>query len=147
MTVDPSVSRRMSRTRRRDTKAELVVRRMLHARGHRYRVDHQPIASIRRTGDIVFTRARVAILIDGCFWHGCPDHFVIPRTRTDWWLDKIEANQRRDEETTRLWTEGGWTVLRFWEHEDPADVVEHIERSLRSRAQATAALGRESDRT
>ena len=121
----------MSRTRGRDTAAELAVRRALFAHGWRYRVNARPVAAIRRTGDIVFTRRRVVVLIDGCFWHGCPEHFVVPKTRTEWWVDKISGNKRRDEESTALWNEEGWHVLRFWEHEPVSDVVVRIENVLR----------------
>ncbi|WP_257957243.1 very short patch repair endonuclease [Nocardioides sp. B-3] len=78
---------------------------------------------MRRTADIAFTRSRVAIFIDGCFWHGCPQHYVEPKTRTEFWSDKIAGNTARDLETTRLLEEAGWMALRFWEHEDPREVV------------------------
>ena len=75
MSVEPHVSARMSITRGRDTKPELEVRRALHSRGWRYRVNFRPEKSVRRTGDVVFTKRRVVVLVDGCFWHGCPEHF------------------------------------------------------------------------
>lgn len=131
--VDPVVSARMRITRGRDTKPELLVRRVLHANGRRYRVNVRPVASLCRTGDIVFTRHRVVVLIDGCFWHGCPEHFVIPKTRTDWWVGKIEGNKTRDRETTQAWRDAGWTVLRFWEHEPVDEVVDAIEAALGQR--------------
>ncbi len=133
------VSDRMSRTRRRDTTPEMAVRRLLHAAGYRYRVDHRPIPTLRRTGDIVFPRKKLVVLIDGCFWHGCPEHFVIPKTRTEWWLAKIGANQRRDLETERLWTDAGWNVLRFWEHEDPQCVAAVVAQALDSPTQKRVA--------
>ena len=129
--VEPHVRRRMSLTRRRDTRPEWAVRRILHGRGLRYRVDCRPVSEIRRTGDIVFVGKRVAVLIDGCFWHGCPQHFVVPKTRTAWWLNKIQDNRARDLETSSLWSEAGWTVLRFWEHEDPEAVADRIEATVR----------------
>lgn len=138
MTVDPVVSARMAITRGRDTKPELAVRRVLHSRGWRYRVNHRPVKSIRRTGDLVFTRKRVVVLIDGCFWHGCPEHFNIPKTRTEWWLEKIGGNRRRDRETEILWAQKGWTVLRFWEHESVDAVVIKIEEVLRATGKAGA---------
>lgn len=130
VTVDPIVSARMSRTRGKDTAAELAIRRALHARGWRYRVNTRPVDTIRRTGDIVFTKRKVVVLIDGCFWHGCPQHYVVPKTRTEWWVDKITGNMRRDEETTHLWVDAGWRVLRFWEHEPASNVVVRIEEAL-----------------
>ena len=94
-------------------------------------MDCRPVSEIRRTGDIVFVGKRVAVLIDGCFWHGCPQHFVVPKTRTAWWLNKIQDNRARDLETSSLWSEAGWTVLRFWEHEDPEAVADRIEATVR----------------
>lgn len=124
--VDPLVSARFSRTRGRDTKPELLVRRELHSLGHRYRVNYAPVSGLRRTADVVFTRQRVAVFIDGCFWHGCPDHYVEPKTRTEFWATKIAGNVARDAETTRLLEEAGWTALRFWEHEPVIAVVAAI---------------------
>ena len=82
--------------------------------------------SLRRTGDIVFPRARVVVLIDGCFWHRCPIHYVPPKTRNRFWAEKIDGNVARDVETTELLEAAGWTVLRFWEHERTDDVVTRI---------------------
>ncbi len=130
MSVEPHVSARMSITRGRDTKPELEVRRALHSRGWRYRVNFRPEKSVRRTGDVVFTKRRVVVLVDGCFWHGCPEHFVVPKTRTDSWIAKIEGNRQRDIETAQLWRDAGWTVLRFWEHEPVDRVVARIEEVL-----------------
>jgi DNA mismatch endonuclease (patch repair protein) len=116
----------MQANRRRDTKPEVVVRRLLHGAGLRYRVD-VPLTlgtgyrSVR--ADVVFSRARLALFIDGCFWHGCPDHFWAPRSNTDYWTPKITRNQQRDRQVDRLLTASGWTVLRAWEHEDPGEVA------------------------
>ena len=117
--------------RGRDTKPELLVRSLLHKRGLRYRVNQRPLSGLRRTADIVFSTAHVAVFIDGCFWHGCPNHYKQPSTNTKYWRDKIDGNRRRDRETDSLLAAERWLVLRFWEHEDPADVAEAIERSLR----------------
>lgn len=112
---------------RRDTRPELAVRRLLHAAGLRYRVDVPLLASDRRRrADIVFTRRRVAIFIDGCFWHGCPAHFVAPRSNADYWGPKIARNRERDFETTARLEAEGWLVLRFWEHEAPQSVAVEI---------------------
>jgi DNA mismatch endonuclease (patch repair protein) len=125
--VDPNVSRRMSNTRGRDSAPELAVRRILHAAGLRYRVNARPVSNVRRTADIVFPRQRIVVLIDGCFWHGCPDHYR-PATgaRAAFWAKKIEQNRRRDVESTTFFETADWTVLRFWEHEDPEDVARSI---------------------
>lgn len=113
--------------RRRDTKVELAVRSRLHRAGLRYRVDVAPDPSRRRyRADIVFTRARVVVFLDGCFWHGCPEHYAEPRSNVDYWRPKIAMNVARDRETTARLIQQGWTVLRFWEHEDPDDVAAAI---------------------
>lgn len=114
---DKALSLRMSRLARRHTQPELALRRELHARGLRYRVQFRVPANRRRTIDIAFTRAVLAVFVDGCFWHGCPEHGVLPRTNTEWWTWKIARTVARDRETTRLLEESGWSVLRVWEHE------------------------------
>lgn len=136
--VAEHVRRRMSTTKRTGTQAEMLVRRELFAHGCRYRVNIRPVKDVPRTGDIVFPRRKLAVLIDGCFWHGCPEHFVVPKTRTQWWLEKIERNRQRDRETQDLWEQFGWSVQRFWEHEEPNDVVSKIMMRLSELDQATA---------
>lgn len=128
----PSAAARatMRANRGRDTGPEMAVRRALHARGLRYRVDHPLPFDRRRRADIVFTRAKVAVFIDGCFWHGCPEHGKKPRTNTRFWADKIARNEERDAETTLRLTELGWAVLRFWEHESVDFAVESVVRTV-----------------
>ena len=121
----PAVRKSMLGNKRRDTQIELRVRRLLHARGLRYRVDFAPLDK-RRRADIVFTRQQFVIFIDGCFWHGCPDHYVIPKTNVHYWSPKIETNLARDADTSAQLREAGWTVLRFWEHQPAADVAERV---------------------
>ena len=113
----------MLANRSRDTKPELLVRSLLHERGLRYRVNQRPLPELRRTADIVFRKARVAVFLDGCFWHGCPEHYRQPSTNTRYWSDKVEGNRRRDLETDACLAEAGWTVLRHWEHEDPDFII------------------------
>lgn len=126
----------MRANRRRDTSIELAVRRRLHAAGLRYRVDYAPDRSDRRRrADIVFTRARVVVFLDGCFWHGCPAHYIEPKSNVGYWRPKIERNRERDTETTKRLVSLGWTVLRFWEHEDPGAVAATIEGVLRDSSQ------------
>jgi DNA mismatch endonuclease (patch repair protein) len=120
----------MSKTRGRDTAAEVRVRRELHRRGFRYRVNTRPDPALRRTGDIVFPKARLVVFIDGCFWHRCPIHYAAPKTRSDFWTTKIAGNVARDTDTTLRLQQAGWTVLRFWEHEDVRDVVASIAAAL-----------------
>ena len=86
----------------------------------------RPVVSIRRTADIVFTRQRIAVFIDGCYWHGCPEHYVASKTNQDYWHPKIKANITRDEDTTTKLSKAGWTVLRYWSHVPPEEVVESI---------------------
>lgn len=111
----------MQSNRGRDTAPELAVRRRLHALGLRYRVSIRPIKNVRRTADIVFPRARVAVFIDGCFWHGCAEHYQAPARNAEFWLAKRIRNQQRDAETDRLLEAHGWRPLRIWEHEVRAD--------------------------
>jgi DNA mismatch endonuclease (patch repair protein) len=131
--LDSALSERMSKVRRRDTKPELNLRRELHARGLRYRIDRAPIAGIRSRADIVFASARVAIYVDGCFWHRCPEHSVAPKNNRAWWDAKLTANFERDRRTDRQLAEAGWTVVRVWEHEDPTKAADRVERVVRTR--------------
>lgn len=134
------VARSMRSNRRRDTKPELAVRKILHAEGLRYRVDYAPGRDKRRRADIVFTRQKVAVFIDGCFWHGCPEHATIPKAHAEYWVPKLAKNKERDAETTAELQNEGWTVLRFWEHESPEAVAYEVAdriQSLRSVARDT----------
>ncbi|TFB95725.1 very short patch repair endonuclease [Cryobacterium sp. MDB2-A-2] len=117
----------MQGNKSRVTTPELAVRRLVHARGLRYRVRIRPVPTLRRTADLIFTRARVAVFVDGCFWHGCAEHFVSPKLNARYWGPKIQANITRDTETTFLLEKVGWTVLRFWAHSSAAEVADRIE--------------------
>lgn len=133
--TDPATSLRMSRQARRDTAPELCLRRLLFARGLRYRVDAPLPGMPRRRADVLFTRRRVAVFIDGCFWHSCPVHGTVPRSNRDWWVAKLDKNTARDRDTDTYLSANGWMVLRFWEHEDmelAADVVEQVVRKRKS---------------
>lgn len=114
-----AVSLRMGSAARRDTGAELALRRALHSRGLRYRVTYPVPGQRRRTIDVAFTRAKVAVFVDGCFWHGCPEHGTMPRSNSEWWTTKLAANHARDRDTDRVLEAQGWTVVRVWEHESP----------------------------
>jgi len=122
----------MQGNRGRDTKPELAVRKLVHAAGLRYRVDARPEARLPRKADLVFRRSRIAVFVDGCFWHACPEHYVASKTRLSYWEAKIAGNRQRDAETTALLRERGWQVLRFWAHEDPEQVAQQIEAAVRS---------------
>lgn len=121
----------MSRQASRDTAQEVAVRRLLHAAGLRYRVNLPVPGMRRRTIDIAFTRARIAVFLDGCFWHGCPEHATRPKANAEWWRVKLEKNISRDRETTAHLESAGWTVLRFWEHESPDAVARKVALSRR----------------
>ncbi|MFB8115498.1 very short patch repair endonuclease [Streptomyces sp. NPDC056465] len=122
----PDVSARMSRQARRDTAPEVAVRKLLHASGYRYRLNERVPGMSRRTIDIAFTRAKVAVMIDGCFWHGCPLHATQPKSNAEWWRNKLDRNMARDRETTEHLAAQGWTVLRFWEHTAADEVAEAV---------------------
>jgi len=125
----------MRANRKRDTAPELAVRRRLHALGLRYRVNCRPLPDKRWTADVVFTRARVAVFIDGCFWHGCPAHFSQPRTNTSYWGPKIARNQTRDAQVDAALADAGWAVVRAWEHEPASDVAERVATVVSARRQ------------
>lgn len=122
---------RMRATRQRDTAAERAVRAALWSAGLRgYRLHRAVVPGVRRTADIVFLRPRLAIFVDGCFWHGCPQHGTLAKANGTWWREKIAANKERDRDTDRRLAQDGWRVVRVWEHETPSEAVERIRRAL-----------------
>lgn len=125
-----AIRRTMLGCRSRDTRPEKAIRSLLHAKGLRFRVCTRPVAQVRRTADIVFTKARVAVFVDGCFWHGCPQHYRVPRTNTTYWTNKISGNQMRDQETDSILQNAGWTVVRVWEHEEPPIAAATVVRTV-----------------
>lgn len=133
-----SVRASMRGNRSRDTTPEKLLRKHLHERGVRYRVSHRPMASVRRTADVAFPGVRVAVFVDGCFWHGCPEHCRWPGTNEEFWRDKIEGNRARDSETNRLLEQSGWLAVRIWEHEDPSEAADKIIALVRARRRVTA---------
>lgn len=122
----------MAAQRRRDTGPEMALRRALHARGHRYRVDATlPVHGLtRRRADLLFTRAKVAVFVDGCFWHACPQHATQPANNAGWWAEKLRKNVARDQETDVTLQANGWTVVRIWEHESTDTAVHLVEAVL-----------------
>lgn len=123
----------MRANRSRDTKPELLLRSELHRRGLRYRVNARPIRTVRRSADLLFTRQHLAVFVDGCFWHGCPEHYVAPKQNAAFWADKVHTNRSRDARTNELLASAGWTVLRIWEHVpacEAADLVVAARESL-----------------
>jgi len=122
----------MSRQATRDTEPELLLRRELHRLGFRYRVDHALPGMPRRSVDILFTRAKVAVFVDGCFWHGCLEHKTAPTNNAVWWTAKLARNVERDRETNAHLSSLGWTALRVWEHENMTDAAADVGCVVRS---------------
>lgn len=120
----------MQKQRSRDTAPELALRRELHGRGLRYRIQRS-ILDRRRKHDIVFPRARVVVEVMGCFWHRCPLHGTEPRANAEWWSAKLTANVERDGRTDAELAALGWRVLRVWEHEDPVEAADRVQAVLR----------------
>jgi DNA mismatch endonuclease, patch repair protein len=123
----PAVRRVMQGNRRRDTRPEIALRSAVHRLGLRYRVDAKlPLPGLRRRADLTFTRAKVAVFLDGCFWHSCPSHGTAPGINSGYWTAKLARNTMRDSDTDRRLAEAGWTSIRVWEHEDAAEAARSI---------------------
>jgi DNA mismatch endonuclease (patch repair protein) len=120
----------MRRQRSRNTTPELRLRRALHARGRRFRVIYPMPGMPRRSIDIAFTRQKVAVFVDGCFWHSCLEHGTQPATDREWWKAKLERTVARDRETDDALVALGWTVLRIWEHAPPEEALALVEECL-----------------
>lgn len=127
----------MQGNRGRDTRPELALRRAAHALGLRYRVSVRPLPGFRRTADLVFPGAQVAVFLDGCFWHGCETHHTVAATNASYWAEKVVRNRERDRETDGALVDAGWAVLRVWEHEDPAEAAVRIRRMVDDRRKPT----------
>lgn len=115
---------------RADTSPERDLRSVLHGRGLRFRKHVAPLPALRCRADVVFRSQRVAIFVDGCFWHLCPVHGVIPRSNAEWWRDKLERNVARDRRNDEALRQEGWIVMRVWEHEDPNAAADRIEAAM-----------------
>jgi len=125
--------KRMQAAKPRDTAPEKALRSTLHKKGIRYRIDVKPVKDLNRRADVVFRSAKVAVFVDGCFWHGCPIHGTQSKANAGFWRNKIKQNQKRDVDTTKRLEEAGWKVIRVWEHEDPEKVSEKIHNIIRRR--------------
>ncbi|PZE76585.1 DNA mismatch endonuclease Vsr [Curtobacterium sp. MCBD17_019] len=121
---------RMARLGRRDTAPELALRRLLHRRGRRFFVDRRISQRTRARPDLVFPRARVAVFVDGCFWHWCPEHAHLPKANAELWRRKLLANRQRDAAHDAALRSEGWKVLRVWEHDEPEHAAGVVEREL-----------------
>jgi len=133
--LNARVSAQMQRMPRTSTGPEVALRRELHRLGLRFRV-----SGIRLPGrpDIVFTRARIAVFVDGCFWHRCPEHGTLPRNNAGWWLAKLDRNVARDGEKDDALSGLGWLAVHVWEHEDPSEAAAQIIDFWSSRAHRRA---------
>ncbi|MET8993913.1 very short patch repair endonuclease [Amycolatopsis sp. NPDC004169] len=123
----------MSKQKSRNTGIEMALRKALHAAGFRYRVHRRPVKGVRREADLVFGPARVAVFVDGCFWHGCPEHATWPKNNAEFWREKIETNRRRDADTDARLEEAGWLAVRIWEHETVEVAAERVVTAVRGR--------------
>jgi len=124
------VKRRMRSQKTRDTSPELALRRALHSEGLRFRLQRRVLADVNRRHDIVFVRPKVAVDVHGCFWHGCPTHFVPPKRNQLAWEAKIATNRERDADTSKRLKACGWTHFEVWEHEDIMNAVERIKEAV-----------------
>jgi len=122
----PEARRRMQRVRQKNTSAESALRRELHARGVRYRIHVAVLTKPRRVADVAFSGLRVAVFVDGCFWHGCPLHATWPKENAEFWRTKILANQERDRDTDERLRAEGWKVVRVWEHEPSEQAARRV---------------------
>ena len=135
----------MKRVRQRDTAAEMIVRRALHRMGLRYRVNLRVLPGFRRTVDIAFTKRKVAVFVDGCFWHGCPLHATSSKSNQEYWSSKIAANVARDRDTDEALGQAGWTAVRIWEHEPSHQAAARVYAAVvGTTAEATDRRGRPS---
>lgn len=121
-----------------DTGPELKLRSLVHKAGLRYAIDVRPEHEINRRADMVFRSAKVAVFVNGCFWHGCPKHYVLPKTNRRFWSEKVNRNRQRDRETKRLLRQRGWKVLTLWEHQDFSLPAAKIAREVRFRRKPLA---------
>lgn len=122
--------------RRTDTRCEIDLRSALHRRGLRFRKDHLVCAgTLRVRPDVVFTRQLLAVFVDGCFWHCCPEHGQIPKSNREYWVPKLQANVDRDRLVDQALVSSGWLVIRIWEHMPPEEAAELVHGAWRERAQ------------
>ena len=123
-------SRRMAKVRQTGTGAEVALRREMYRIGLRYMIEYEVLKKPRRVADVAFPSRKIAVFVDGCFWHGCPEHATWPKQNAEFWREKIEANQRRDTDTNDRLRSIGWTVLRFWSHEPPTEAARTVARAV-----------------
>jgi DNA mismatch endonuclease, patch repair protein len=141
-----ATARRVMQGNRSESGLERSLRSALHRQGLRFRKHASPLPDVRCRADVVFTRARVVVFVDGCFWHRCPLHGSRPKANGDWWLQKLEANVARDRRNDRALAEAGWRVVRLWEHEPLEEMVDRVRDAVvdSTRARAPATVSRDS---
>jgi DNA (cytosine-5)-methyltransferase 1 len=132
--TDAATRKRMRAQKKVDTQPERLLRKELHALGLRFQIDKSAVPDVRRRADVVFTKARVAVFVHGCFWHGCPEHARPTKSNTKWWAEKIARNKARDLETARVLIETGWLYVEVWEHETPIDAAQRVAAIVASRS-------------
>ena len=125
---------RMKAAKPKDTAPEKALRSELYKLGLHYRIDVRPVKELNRRADIVFRSAKVAVFVDGCFWHGCSKHGTQAKANAEFWRNKIERNKERDEETNRLLKKAGWKVVRVWEHQNMKNAALKIKKIINKRA-------------
>jgi len=118
----------MAKVRQTGTGPELALRREIYRIGLRYRISYEVLKNPRRVADVAFPGRKIAVFVDGCFWHGCPEHATWPKRNAEFWRRKIEANRQRDADTNAQLQANGWTPLRFWSHESPTEAAEAVAR-------------------
>ena len=123
--LNQQVSEQMRRMPSKNTKPEVALRRELHKLGLRYRIHANELPG---TPDIVFTKAKMAVFVDGCYWHFCPVHANLPKTNRRWWRKKFTENRKRDERNDRELESMDWMPIRTWEHEDPIETARAIKK-------------------
>jgi DNA mismatch endonuclease (patch repair protein) len=131
----------MSKVRQKGTGAEVALRREMYRIGLRYRIGYAVLKKPRRVADVAFLGRKIAVFVDGCFWHGCPEHATWPKQNAEFWREKIETNRRRDADTNERLRAIGWTVLRFWSHESPekaAKIVAHAVAKVGTKPRASS---------
>jgi len=128
--------KRMRAAKPRDTAPEKALRSAIFRKGLRFRVDAKPIQEFNRKADIVFRTAKIAVFVDGCFWHGCPIHGTQAKANAEYWRNKIKQNQLRDLDTNEKLKRAGWKVVRVWEHENPEKAAEKILKLVMKRKNA-----------
>jgi DNA mismatch endonuclease, patch repair protein len=141
--LNVTVSAQMKRMPRSSTGPEKLIRKELHRRGLRFNVNMRALPG---HPDIVFTAARIAVFVDGCFWHSCPEHGILPKNNRDWWRGKLARNVERDREKDDQLEQMGWTVVHVWEHEQPSAAADVIEQLWRSAPRSAARRPRRTSR-